>query len=74
MTRTAPKNINKKAQFLVGIGASAWFYIFQEKSKYVIERYSEKGVLECSRVFRLVNKGVGHSHNILLSPLSLKQH
>ena len=57
MTRTAPKNINKNAQFLAGIGASAWFYIFQEKSKYVIERYSERGVLQCSRVFRLVNKG-----------------
>ena len=27
MNIKAPKNINKKAQFLAGIGASAWFYI-----------------------------------------------
>ena len=57
MTIKAPKNINKNAQFLAGIGASAWFYIYQEKSRYVIERYSESGKLECSRLFRLVNEG-----------------
>ena len=57
MNIKAPKNINKKAQFLAGIGASAWFYIYKEKSRYIIERYSEDGKLECSRLFRLVNTG-----------------
>ena len=52
MNIKTPKNINKKAQFLAGIGASAWFYIYQEKSRYIIERYSEDGKLECSRLFR----------------------
>ena len=57
MNIKTPKNINKKAQFLAGIGASAWFYISQEKSRFIIERYSEDGKLECSRLFRLVNNG-----------------
>ena len=29
----------------------------KKKSRYVIERYSEDGNLECSRLFRLVNTG-----------------
>tara|TARA_B100001540_G_C15414683_1_gene464908 strand:- start:102 stop:377 length:276 start_codon:yes stop_codon:yes gene_type:complete len=46
-----PKNISLKAQYLSGIGASAWFEITKEKDRYRIKRFSEKGELECSRLF-----------------------
>ena len=46
-----PKNIEKSAQILTGVGADAWFYIEKEGSKYRIKRYSEEGELECSRIF-----------------------
>ena len=37
-----PKNISLKAQYLSGIGASAWFEITKEKDRYRIKRFSEK--------------------------------
>ena len=46
-----PKNIEKTAQLLVGIGASAWFHISKEEENYRIKRYSEEGIEECSRLF-----------------------
>ena len=46
-----PKNISKKAQVIKGIGASSWFTIVEEKNFYRIERFSEKGDLECSNLF-----------------------
>lgn len=46
-----PKNINKDAQLLEGVGASSWFHIFIEENNYRIERFSEKGKLECSELF-----------------------
>ena len=46
-----PKNISEKAQIIKGIGASSWFEISEEESGYKIKRYSEKGILECERIF-----------------------
>ena len=46
-----PKNISKKAQLIKGIGASSWFTIATEKEGYRIERFSEEGELECSKLF-----------------------
>ena len=46
-----PRNIEKEAQILKGIGASAWFHISKEDGKYRIKRYSEDGEEECSRIF-----------------------
>ena len=53
MKRIQPKNINKEAQLIYGIGASSWFYIKPEGKNYRIERYSEEGEQECSRVFKV---------------------
>ncbi len=47
-----PKNISEKAQLIQGIGASSWFTIVAEKNLYRIERFSEEGELECSRLFK----------------------
>ena len=44
--------ISKKAQLIKGLGASSWFTISVEKTFYRIERFSEDGKLECSRLFR----------------------
>ena len=46
-----PKNISENAQLLKGIGASSWFEIREEGNDFRIKRYSEEGVLECSRIF-----------------------
>tara|TARA_B100000683_G_scaffold188757_1_gene181968 strand:- start:547 stop:822 length:276 start_codon:yes stop_codon:yes gene_type:complete len=46
-----PKNISENAQLLKGIGASSWFEIIEEGDDFRIKRYSEEGVLECSRIF-----------------------
>ena len=48
-----PKNIPLSAQLLMGIGASAWFYIEQENQSYRILRYSEEGELECDSLFSI---------------------
>ena len=47
-----PKNISKKAQLIEGVGASSWFTIIPEQNLYRIERFSEEGELECSRLFK----------------------
>ena len=47
------KRIPKKAQLIKGIGASSWFTIQKENNLYRIERFSLKGDLECSRVFKV---------------------
>lgn len=46
-----PKNISDNAQLLKGIGASSWFEIRKEGDDFRIKRYSEEGILECSRIF-----------------------
>lgn len=48
-----PKNISENAQLLKGIGASSWFEIREEGDDFRIKRYSEEGVLECSRIFSI---------------------
>lgn len=46
-----PKNISEKAQLLKGL-SSSWFEISEEDGKvFRIKRYSEKGKLECDRIF-----------------------
>ena len=46
-----PKNIEKNSQLLKGVGASSWFHISKEKDVYRIKRYTEEGIIECSRIF-----------------------
>ena len=46
-----PKKISRNAQLIKGIGASSWFVIAKEKSRYRIKRFSLDGELECSRLF-----------------------
>jgi hypothetical protein len=46
-----PLNIEKTAQLLKGTGASSWFHIAEENGSYRIKRYSEEGIIECSRIF-----------------------
>jgi hypothetical protein len=48
-----PKNISQKAQLIEGIGASSWFTISAENNLYRIERFSQDGELECSRLFNV---------------------
>ena len=48
-----PKNIPLSSQLLIGIGASAWFYIEQENQFYRILRYSEEGEVECDSLFSI---------------------
>tara|TARA_B110000196_G_scaffold281517_1_gene262287 strand:- start:998 stop:1267 length:270 start_codon:yes stop_codon:yes gene_type:complete len=55
-----PKNISKKAQLIRGLNGSSWFTIIVEKDLYRIERFSEEGLLECSRLFN----GVPNTFNI----------
>ncbi len=45
-----PKNISEKAQLLKGL-SSSWFEITEEERAFRIKRYSEKGKLECDRIF-----------------------
>ncbi|MGY8950861.1 MAG: DUF6695 family protein [Flavobacteriales bacterium] len=45
-----PKNISEKAQLLKGL-YSSWFEITEEEREFRIKRYSEKGKLECDRIF-----------------------
>ena len=46
-----PKKIPKNAQLIKGVGASSWFVIDKEKELYRIQRFSQEGILECSRLF-----------------------
>ena len=48
-----PKNIEENSQLLKGVGASSWFHISKEEDAYRIKRYSEEGIIECSRIFTL---------------------
>ena len=45
-----PKNISTKYNYLE-VWAGSWFEINKEGENFRIKRYSEEGVLECSRVF-----------------------
>ena len=45
-----PKNISDTAQLLKGL-SSSWFEITEEDKVFRIKRYSEKGKLECDRIF-----------------------
>ena len=45
-----PKNMSEKAQLLKGL-SSSWFEITEEEGVFRIKRYSEKGKLECDRIF-----------------------
>ena len=59
-----PENIEETAQLIKGIGASSWFTIKSEGNLYRIERFSPKGELECSRLFRAEPNtfDVNHEH------------
>ena len=50
-----PKNIPKNSHWLSGIGAGSWFVISKENNQYRIKRYSDEGVLECSKLFKTKN-------------------
>ena len=47
-----PKNIDRTAQLIEGVGASSWFTVKSEGELFRIERFSLKGKLECSRLFK----------------------
>ena len=43
----------KESQWLGGIGAGSWFHLSKQNDKYKIERFSEIGELECSKLFNV---------------------
>ena len=42
-----------ESQWLGGIGAGSWFHLSKQNDKYKIERFSEIGELECSKLFKV---------------------
>ena len=49
--------IPNNAQIIKGLNGSSWFTILKEKVMYRIERFSEEGELECSRIFSVTPEG-----------------
>ncbi|MDA9227776.1 hypothetical protein N9O83_01190 [Flavobacteriales bacterium] len=43
----------KESQWLGGIGAGSWFHLSKQNDNYKIERFSEIGELECSKLFNV---------------------
>ncbi|MDA9634584.1 hypothetical protein N9T07_00415 [bacterium] len=43
----------KESQWLGGIGAGSWFHLSKQNDKYKIERFSDIGELECSKLFKV---------------------
>ena len=43
----------KESQRLGGIGAGSWFRLSKQNDKYKIERFSDIGELECSKLFKV---------------------
>lgn len=58
MNPIRPHNVSNDAQFIFGIGASAWFLLYQNNNNYIIERYSETGSIECSRTVTISDKSL----------------
>ena len=56
MSLTPPiknEKIPKESQWLGGIGAGSWFHLSKQNDKYKIERFSDIGELECSKLFKV---------------------
>ena len=47
------KKIPQGSQWLGGIGAGSWFHLSKESDRYKIERFSDIGELECSKLFNV---------------------
>ncbi len=51
-----PPNLPNDAQWLAGEGAGSWFHLSIDQGGFIINRYSDKGKLECSGKFQLVKE------------------
>lgn len=51
-----PDNLPTQAKWLAGEGAGSWFVILEEDMQFRVQRYSPKGMLECSGVFNSDNE------------------
>ena len=49
------EKIPEDSQWLGGIGAGSWFHLSNQNDYYKIERFSEIGELECSKLFKVDN-------------------
>lgn len=47
-----PKNIPYASQWLSGEGAGSWFHISTQNERFLVERFSPEGQLECQGLFR----------------------
>jgi hypothetical protein len=47
------EKIPEGSQWLGGIGAGSWFCLSRQNDHYKIERFSEIGELECSKLFKV---------------------
>lgn len=52
-----PKSLAKSAQWLAGEGAGSWFYIevTSNDTKFLVQRFSPEGQLECTGIFECKN-------------------
>ena len=52
-----PKNVPAEAKWLAGQGVGGWFYLKESTvvNKFRIRRFSPDGILECDRLFDLIN-------------------
>ena len=48
-------NIAYNSQWLGGIGSGSWFTLSSFNDLYKIERFSDKGILECEGIFEVDN-------------------
>ena len=47
------EKIPEGSQWLGGIGAGSWFHLSNQNGNYKIERFSDIGKLECSKLFKV---------------------
>ncbi|MGB0888121.1 MAG: DUF6695 family protein [Vicingaceae bacterium] len=54
-----PEGLPNNAQWLLGQGAGAWFFIAktEQNNSYNIKRFSANGSLDCDRIFELEENG-----------------
>ena len=52
-----PNSIPSDSQWLGGVGAGSWFYLFRhhemEPGKYGLKRFTKEGLIECDLIFTL---------------------
>ena len=50
---TKNEKIPEESQWLGGIGAGSWFCLTKQSEQYKIERFSDTGEVECSKLFKV---------------------